>query len=59
MLPHSKLDRACEYATKQRPAMMEIFNDGCLEFSNNKAERMIKELVMGRKYWGVSRSLCK
>ncbi|WP_226996060.1 IS66 family transposase [Pediococcus damnosus] len=57
ILPHSKLGRAGEYAAKQRQAMMEIFNDGRLEFSNNKAERMIKELVMGRKNWLFSTSL--
>lgn len=56
-LPHSKLGRAAEYAAKQRSGIMEVLNDGRLEFSNNKAERMIKELVMGRKNWLFSTSL--
>jgi transposase len=56
-LPHSKLGRAAEYAAKQRHGIMEVLNDGRLEFSNNKAERMIKELVMGRKNWLFSTSL--
>ena len=36
---------------------MEVLNDGRLEFSNNKAERMIKEHVMGRKHCMFSTSL--
>ncbi|WP_252902653.1 IS66 family transposase [Paucilactobacillus hokkaidonensis] len=57
VLPHSKLGRAAEYAAKQRDGILQVLNDGRLEFSNNKAERMIKELVMGRKNWLFSTSL--
>lgn len=56
-IPKSKLGRAAEYAAKQRSGITEVLKDGRLEFSNNKAERMIKELVMGRKNWLFSTSL--
>ncbi len=48
-MQNSKLGLAANYAAKQRSGIMEVLKDGRLEFSNNKAERMIKELVMGRK----------
>ena len=35
----------------------EIFEDGRLELTNNRSERNIKELVMGRKNWLQSTSL--
>jgi len=56
-LPKTKLGRAAEYAAKQKSGITEVLKDGRLEFSNNKAERMIKELVMGRKNWLFSTSL--
>ncbi len=56
-MPKSKLGLAANYAAKQRSGIMEVLKDGRLEFSNNKAERMIKELVMGRKNWLFSTSL--
>jgi len=57
VLPKTKLGRAVEYAAKQKSGITEVLKDGRLEFSNNKAERMIKELVMGRKNWLFSTSL--
>lgn len=57
VLPNSKLGKAVAYATKQREGVLNVLKDGRLEFSNNKAERMIKELVMGRKNWLFSTSL--
>lgn len=31
---------------------MNVLKDGRLELSNNRAERAVKEIVMGRKNWG-------
>lgn len=35
---------------------MNILKDGRLELSNNRAERAVKEIVMGRKNWLFSQS---
>ena len=35
---------------------MHVLLDGRLELSNNKAERAVKSLVMGRKNWLFSQS---
>ena len=56
-IPKSKLGRDAEYAVKQRSGITEVLKDGRLDFSNNKPERIIKELVMGRKNWLFSTSL--
>lgn len=56
-LSQPQVEHAIEYAAKQRVELLEILNDGRIEFSNNKAERMSKELVMGRKNWSFSTSL--
>ncbi len=45
----SKLDAAVQYACKLRSGFEPIFEDGRLELTNNRAERNIKELVIGRK----------
>jgi len=45
------------YAANQREGIYRVLEDGRLELSNNKAERMIKELVIGRKNWLFSTSL--
>lgn len=39
------------YAFNQREAVYRIFEDGALELTNNRAERAVKEIVMGRKNW--------
>jgi hypothetical protein len=36
-------------ALKQRQRLMNVFPDGNLELSNNRAERSVKTLVIGRK----------
>lgn len=56
-LNKSKLALAVEYSAKQRENVYNIIEDGRLELSNNKAERMIKELVMCRKNQLFSTSL--
>lgn len=55
-LPKTKLGKAVDYAFNQRDALAVVLTDGRLEISNNRAERAIKELVMGRKNWLFSTS---
>jgi len=50
-LPKSKLGEAAGYALSQRKYLLNVFLDGRLELSNNRAERSIKSFVMGRKAW--------
>lgn len=47
----SKFEKAVNYAFHQRTAIYRIFEDGRLELTNNRAERAVKEIVMGRKNW--------
>lgn len=47
----SKLALAVSYTEKLRHGYEKIFEDGRLELTNNRSERNIKELVMGRKNW--------
>ena len=47
----SKFEKAVNYAFNQREAIYRIFEDGRLELTNNRAERAVKEIVMGRKNW--------
>jgi transposase len=50
-LPKSALGRAIHYFEEQRPYLENVFLDGRLELSNNRAERSIKPFVIGRKNW--------
>ena len=50
-LPKSPLGQATHYALSQRKYLENVFLDGRLELSNNRAERSIKSFVMGRKAW--------
>jgi len=50
-LPKSLLGKAAHYASDQRQYLMNVYLDGRLELSNNRAERSIKPFVMGRKNW--------
>jgi transposase len=50
-LPKSPLGEAAYYALSQRKYLENVFLDGRLELSNNRAERSIKPFVMGRKAW--------
>lgn len=45
----STLGRAKNYALGQKQYLMNVFLDGRLEFTNNRAERSIKPFVIGRK----------
>ena len=50
-LPKSLLGDAVHYSMSQREYLENVFLDGCLELSNNRAERSIKPFVQGRKQW--------
>jgi len=50
-LPKTLLGKAAHYALDQRKYLMNVYLDGRLELSNNRAERSIKPFVMGRKNW--------
>ena len=56
VLPGSKLGKAINYTLKHQETFEHILLDGNLELSNNKAERAVKSLVMGRKNWLFSQS---
>ena len=49
--PKLAISRALTYALNQRQWLENVFLDGRLELSNNRAERSIKPLVMSRKNW--------
>lgn len=56
ILPGSKLRRAINYTLKHQATFEHVLLDGNLELSNNKAERAVKSLVIGRKNWLFSQS---
>ena len=56
VLPNSKLGKAIEYALNYKEGLCIFLEEGRLEMSNNRAERAIKELVIGRKNWLFSKS---
>ena len=49
--PKSLLGKAIDYSISQRVFLENIYLDGRLEISNNRAERSIKPFVQGRKQW--------
>jgi transposase len=55
-LPKSPLGKPVQYALSQRQYLQNVFLDGRLELSNNRAERSVKPYVMGRKTWLFSTS---
>jgi transposase len=50
-LPESALGKALTYACNQKPWLMNVFLDGRLELSNNRAENAIRPFTLGRKNW--------
>jgi len=50
-LPKSLLGEAVHYSLAQREYLENVYLDGRLELSNNRAERSIKPFVQGRKVW--------
>ncbi|MDR2569677.1 MAG: IS66 family transposase, partial [Oscillospiraceae bacterium] len=49
--PKTLLGKAIDYSISQRVYLENIYLDGRLEISNNRAERSIKPFVQGRKQW--------
>jgi len=49
--PKTLLGKAIDYSISQRMYLENIYLDGRLELSNNRAERSIKPFVQGRKQW--------
>lgn len=49
--PKSQLGKAIQYGLNQKDKLLQAFKDGRLDIDNNKAERSIKPLVIGRKNW--------
>lgn len=47
----SELAGAIRYARSRWPALTRYLEDGCLEISNNAAERAVRPLALGRKNW--------
>ena len=47
--PKSALGRAIYYALGQKEYILNVYRDGRLELTNNRAERSIKPFVIGRK----------
>ena len=50
-LPNSNFGKALTYAINQEQYLMNVFQDGRLELSNNLAENAIRPFVIGRKNW--------
>ena len=52
----SKAGVAIRYAINQKAVLLNYLEDGKAEISNNRAERMVKPFVMGRKAWLFSKT---
>jgi transposase len=50
-LPQSAFGKALTYAVNQKSWLMNVFLDGRLELSNNRAERSVRPFAIGRKNW--------
>ena len=50
-IPKSFIGMALTYAVNQEGWLMNIFLDGRLELSNNRAERSVRPFAVGRKNW--------
>lgn len=51
MLPKSGLGKAVQYCLNQWDKLVAFLEDGRLEIDNNRSERSIKPVVIGRKNW--------
>ena len=49
--PKNPVGVAMQYAVNQKKYLLSFLEDGRIELSNNRAERSIKPLVIGRKNW--------
>lgn len=50
-LPKSPIGRAIHYAREQWQALLRYLEDGILEIDNNRAERALRRVAVGRKNW--------
>jgi transposase len=50
-LPKSAYGAALTYAVNQKGWLMNVFSDGRLELSNNRAERSVRPFAVGRRNW--------
>ena len=50
-VPKSMLGAALIYAVNQESWLMNVFLDGRLELSNNRAEQAVRPFAVGRKNW--------
>lgn len=51
MLPKSDLAKRFEYCLNQGDNLVAFLEDGRLEVDNNRSERAIESVVIGRKNW--------
>lgn len=51
MLPRSPLAKAVGYARNQKEALLRFLEDGRLKLDNNRAERSLRQVAVGRKNW--------
>ena len=51
VMPDFPIGRAISYALNQQEYLLNVFLDGRLEFTNNRAERSIRTFVLGKKNW--------
>jgi hypothetical protein len=51
LTPKSAFGAALTYAANQKGWLMNVFTDGRLELSNNRAERCVRPFAVGRKNW--------
>jgi transposase len=57
VLPKTLLGKAVNYLIEQWVYLKNVYLDGRLEFSNNRAERSMKSFVIGRKSWLFSNTV--
>lgn len=50
-VPKSPLYKAVTYALNQRKALLRFLEDGRLKLDNNRAERALRQVAVGRKNW--------
>lgn len=53
-LPKSGIGKAVTYCLNQWDKLVSFLEDGRLEIDNNRSERSIKSVVIGRKAWLIS-----
>jgi len=51
VLPKSELGDAIGYTLRQWDPLMRYLEDGCLEIDNNRVERQMRSVAVGRKNW--------